>query len=124
MLIENVLDLKLLNHHLQRQIYIVNSLLHPLQVSRSIGDAYMKHARFNREPINPKFRIPEPINMPILTADPSIVSYPLQPSDSFVIFASDGLWEHLSNEKAVEIVHYHPRAVRPKSFCYFFLEFL
>ncbi|KAM0951199.1 putative protein-serine/threonine phosphatase [Dioscorea sansibarensis] len=81
-----------------------------IQVSRSIGDAYMKHARFNREPINPKFRIPEPINMPILTADPSIVSYPLQPSDCFVIFASDGLWEHLSNEKAVEIVHNHPRA--------------
>ncbi|KAH7655122.1 pyruvate dehydrogenase phosphatase protein [Dioscorea alata] len=81
-----------------------------IQVSRSIGDAYMKHAQFNREPINPKFRIPEPINKPILTADPSIVSCPLQPSDSFVIFASDGLWEHLSNEQAVEIVHNHPRA--------------
>lgn len=113
--IDNVLDLRLLNYHLLRQIYIVKSLLCPLQVSRSIGDAYMKHAQFNREPINPKFRIPEPINKPILTADPSIVSYPLQPSDSFVIFASDGLWEHLSNEQAVEIVHNHPRAVRLKS---------
>ncbi|KAJ0976419.1 hypothetical protein J5N97_018384 [Dioscorea zingiberensis] len=81
-----------------------------IQVSRSIGDAYMKHARFNREPINQKFRIPEPMNMPILTANPSIVSHRLQPSDCFLIFASDGLWEHLSNEKAVEIVHNHPRA--------------
>ncbi|XP_034686040.1 probable protein phosphatase 2C 42 [Vitis riparia] len=81
-----------------------------IQVSRSIGDVYMKHAQFNREPLNGKFRIPEPMNMPILTANPSIISHTLHPNDSFLIFASDGLWEHLSNEKAVDIVHSHPRA--------------
>ncbi|XP_061348773.1 probable protein phosphatase 2C 42 isoform X1 [Gastrolobium bilobum] len=80
-----------------------------IQVSRSIGDVYMKHARFNREPINAKFRLPEPMNMPILSANPTIISHPLQPNDSFLIFASDGLWEHLSNERAVEIVHSNPR---------------
>ncbi|GMI72109.1 D-CLADE TYPE 2C PROTEIN PHOSPHATASE 2 [Hibiscus trionum] len=81
-----------------------------IQVSRSIGDVYMKHARYNREPINAKFRLPEPMNMPILSANPTIVSHALHPNDSFLIFASDGLWEHLSNEKAVAIVHSHPRA--------------
>ncbi|KAK9289123.1 hypothetical protein L1049_017596 [Liquidambar formosana] len=81
-----------------------------IQVSRSIGDVYMKHAEYNREPINGKFRLPEPMNMPILTANPSIISHPLQPNDSFLIFASDGLWEHLSNEKAVDIVHSNPHA--------------
>lgn len=81
-----------------------------IQVSRSIGDVYMKHAQFNREPINAKFRLPEPMNMPIMTAVPTIVSHRLQPNDSFLIFASDGLWEHLSNEKAVDIVHSNPRA--------------
>ncbi|XP_022741909.1 probable protein phosphatase 2C 42 isoform X2 [Durio zibethinus] len=81
-----------------------------IQVSRSMGDVYMKHAWYNREPINEKFRLPEPMNMPILSADPTIISHALQPSDSFLIFASDGLWEHLSNEKAVDIVHSHPRA--------------
>ncbi|PPS15435.1 hypothetical protein GOBAR_AA05141 [Gossypium barbadense] len=81
-----------------------------IQVSRSIGDVYMKHARYNREPINGKFRLPEPMNMPILSANPTIISHDLQPNDSFLIFASDGLWEHLSNEKAVDIVHSHPRA--------------
>ncbi|XP_008791697.2 probable protein phosphatase 2C 42 [Phoenix dactylifera] len=81
-----------------------------IQVSRSIGDAYMKHAQYNREPINAKFRISEPMNMPILSANPSIISHHLQPSDSFVIFASDGLWEHLSNQQAVDIVHSHPHA--------------
>ncbi|KAL8120360.1 putative protein phosphatase 2C 42 isoform X2 [Apium graveolens] len=81
-----------------------------IQVSKSIGDVYMKHAQFNREPINGKFRLPEPMNMPIMSATPSILSHPLQENDSFLIFASDGLWEHLSNEKAVEIVQNNPRA--------------
>lgn len=83
-----------------------------MQVSRSIGDVYLKYAHYNREPINEKFRLPEPMNMPILTAIPTISSHHLHPDDSFLIFASDGLWEHLTNEKAVDIVHSHPRAVR------------
>ena len=83
-----------------------------MQVSRSIGDVYLKHAQFNREPLNAKFRLPEPMNMPILSANPTILSHALQPNDSFLIFASDGLWEHLSNEKAVDIVNSNPHAVR------------
>ncbi|XP_071701544.1 probable protein phosphatase 2C 42 [Rutidosis leptorrhynchoides] len=81
-----------------------------IQVSRSIGDVYMKHARYNKEPIAAKFRLQEPIVMPILSASPSILSHSLQPNDSFLIFASDGLWEHLTNEEAVDIVHNSPRA--------------
>lgn len=56
------------------------------------------------------------MNMPILTANPSIIVHPLHPNDSFLIFASDGLWEHLSNEKAVDIVQNHPRVVRSNVF--------
>ncbi|WVZ11846.1 hypothetical protein V8G54_016376 [Vigna mungo] len=81
-----------------------------IQVSKSIGDVYLKHQQFNREPLNAKFRLPEPMNMPIMSANPSILSHPLQPNDSFLIFASDGLWEHLSNEKAVDIVNSNPHA--------------
>ncbi|XP_042398128.1 probable protein phosphatase 2C 42 isoform X2 [Zingiber officinale] len=81
-----------------------------IQVSRSIGDAYMKHMQYNREPISSKFRIAEPTNMPILTANPSVTSHHLQASDSFLIFASDGLWEHLNDQQAVEIVYNHPRS--------------
>ncbi|KAE8717681.1 putative protein phosphatase 2C 28 [Hibiscus syriacus] len=81
-----------------------------IQVSKSIGDVYMKHARYNREPINAKFRLPEPMDMPILSANPTIISHDIHRNDSFLIFASDGLWEHLSNEKAVAIAHSHPRA--------------
>ncbi|XP_025630224.1 probable protein phosphatase 2C 42 isoform X3 [Arachis hypogaea] len=79
-----------------------------IQISRSIGDVYMKDAQFNREPLPAKFRLPEPMHMPILSAEPAIISHRLQPNDSFIIFASDGLWEHLSNEKAVEIVSSNP----------------
>ncbi|KAJ8492961.1 hypothetical protein OPV22_014682 [Ensete ventricosum] len=41
---------------------------------------------------------------PILSSEPSITVQPLQPQDQFLVFASDGLWEHLSNQGAVNIV--------------------
>ncbi|WVZ61169.1 hypothetical protein U9M48_011082 [Paspalum notatum var. saurae] len=81
-----------------------------IQVSRSIGDVYLKHPQYNTERIKPKFRLSESFSKPLLSSDPSIVSRILQPNDCFIIFASDGLWEHLSNQEAVEIVHNHQRA--------------
>jgi len=81
-----------------------------IQVSRSIGDVYLKKPEFNREPLYQKFRLSEPFRGPILTAEPSINVHTLQPHDQFIIFASDGLWEHLSNQEAVDIVHNHPHA--------------
>ena len=82
-----------------------------LQVSRSIGDAYLKKAEFNREPLYAKFRLPEPFTKPILSAVPSIFIHKLNPKDQFLIFASDGLWEHLSNQEAVDIVNNYQRNV-------------
>lgn len=82
-----------------------------LQVCRSIGDAYLKKQEFNREPLYTKFRLREPFNKPILSSEPSICVQPLQPHDQFLIFASDGLWEHLTNQEAVDIVHSSPRNV-------------
>ncbi|KAH9735608.1 putative protein phosphatase 2C 38 [Citrus sinensis] len=83
-----------------------------IQVSRAIGDAYLKKAEFNREPLASKFRLPEPFEEPIISAEPSILVHKLYPEDQFLIFASDGLWEHLSNEEAVDIVQNYPRHVR------------
>ncbi|KAE8654347.1 putative protein phosphatase 2C 28 [Hibiscus syriacus] len=81
-----------------------------IQISRSIGDVYLKKAEFNREPLLPKFRLREPFKKPILSAEPSISVHKLLPHDKFVIFASDGLWEHLSNQEAVDIVQKHSRS--------------
>ncbi|KAH6801668.1 Protein phosphatase 2C family protein [Perilla frutescens var. frutescens] len=80
-----------------------------IQVSRSIGDAYLKNAEFNKPPLLPKFRLPEPFEKPILLAEPSILVQELHPHDEFLIFASDGLWEHLSNQEAVDLVNSSPR---------------
>ncbi|CAL0310440.1 unnamed protein product [Lupinus luteus] len=79
-----------------------------IQVSRSIGDAYLKKAEFNKEPLPYKFRLSEPFLKPILSCEPSISKHKLDPDDQFVIFASDGLWEQLSSQEAVNIVSKNP----------------
>ncbi|XP_038887730.1 probable protein phosphatase 2C 60 [Benincasa hispida] len=78
-----------------------------IQISRSIGDVYLKKAEFNREPLYAKFRVQKPFKKPFLSSEPAISEIQLKPDDQFVIFASDGLWEHLSNQEVVDIVHSH-----------------
>ncbi|KDP44463.1 hypothetical protein JCGZ_16296 [Jatropha curcas] len=81
-----------------------------IQVSRSIGDVYLKKPEFNRDPIFQQFGNPVPLKRPVITAEPSIIIRELLPQDMFLIFASDGLWEQLSDEAAVDIVFKNPRA--------------
>uniref|UniRef100_A0A804HW53 protein-serine/threonine phosphatase n=1 Tax=Musa acuminata subsp. malaccensis TaxID=214687 RepID=A0A804HW53_MUSAM len=92
---------------LKHNVWRVKGLI---QITRSIGDVYLKKAEFNREPLYAKFRLREPFKKPILSAEPSISVQPMQPQDLFLIFASDGLWEHLSNQEAVDIVHNNPHS--------------
>ncbi|KAL9224300.1 hypothetical protein vseg_000350 [Gypsophila vaccaria] len=76
-----------------------------IQVSRSIGDFYLKKSDISRE-----FRMPIPLRRPVISAEPSIIRRQLKPQDLFLIFASDGLWDQLSDQAAVEIVAKNPRA--------------
>ncbi|KAG6496786.1 probable protein phosphatase 2C 60 [Zingiber officinale] len=92
---------------LKHNVWRVKGLI---QVSRSIGDVYLKKSEFNREPLHAKFRLREPFKKPILSAEPTITVEPLQPQDQFLIFASDGLWEHFSNQEAVDIVQSNTRS--------------
>lgn len=80
-----------------------------IQVSRTIGDAYLKRREFALDPSITRFRLSEPLRRPVLTAEPSIYTRALHPQDKFIIFASDGLWEHLTNQQAVEIIQSNPR---------------
>ncbi|KAL3631648.1 hypothetical protein CASFOL_024632 [Castilleja foliolosa] len=80
-----------------------------IQISRSIGDVYLKKPEYNREPLYQKFRLRETFKRPILSAEPAITVQQLLPHDQFIIFASDGLWEHFTNQEAVDLVKNHPR---------------
>lgn len=82
-----------------------------LQVTRAFGDLYLKSHDFNREPLFPRFRVAEPFNPPLLTCEPHVTMRILSPHDSFLIVASDGLFEHVTNQEAVDIVATSPRKV-------------
>lgn len=94
---------------LKHNVWRVKGLI---QVSRTLGDAYLKSTEFNREPLLARFRLSEPFHKPILSPEPSIEVHKLCTEDQFVIFASDGLWEHMTNQEAVDIVNCSPRNVR------------
>lgn len=46
----------------------------------------------------------EPFNPPYVTAKPEVFTHKLDPADSFLVIATDGLWDRVTNEDAVEIV--------------------
>ncbi|KAJ0533608.1 putative protein-serine/threonine phosphatase [Helianthus annuus] len=80
-----------------------------IQISRSIGDAYLKRFDFNKPPLPAKFIQSEPFSKPILKAEPTTLVTKLVPEDQFVIFASDGLWDHLTDQQAIDLVKSSPR---------------
>lgn len=80
-----------------------------IQVSRSIGDIYLKKPEFHRDPIFQQYGTLVPMKRPLLSSVPSILKRKLKPQDLFLIFASDGLWEHLTDDAAVQLVSKYPR---------------
>ncbi|KAJ0982096.1 hypothetical protein J5N97_010351 [Dioscorea zingiberensis] len=80
-----------------------------IQVSRSIGDVYLKRPELSRDPLFQQFVCPVPLKRPVISAEPSIEVRKLMADDLFMIFASDGLWEQLTDDAAVEIVFKNPR---------------
>ncbi|KAJ8546017.1 hypothetical protein K7X08_018600 [Anisodus acutangulus] len=80
------------------------------KVSRSIGDVYLKKSEFSRDPLFIQYGYPIPLERAVISAEPSILIRKIRPEDLFLIFASDGLWEQLSDEAAVDIVLKNPRA--------------
>lgn len=75
-----------------------------IQVSRSIGDVYLKKPEYNRDPLFSHIGFSGSLKKPVLTAEPSLHEQTLGPDDQYLIFASDGLWEHLSDREAVDLV--------------------
>ncbi|CAM9883609.1 unnamed protein product, partial [Hapterophycus canaliculatus] len=79
-----------------------------VQPTRSFGDAYLKYPEFNGKEGTHRSAgrfLPPPYTPPYITAEPEISVHEINTSqDDFVVLASDGLWDHVSNIEAVEIV--------------------
>ncbi|CAI5504515.1 unnamed protein product, partial [Closterium sp. Naga37s-1] len=87
-----------------------------IQVTRSLGDFYLKHKEFQQPPLPRRFRLDHlgspsgvALRRPLLRSDPSVVHVRVGEEDRFVILASDGLWEHVSRAEAVKMVDSRPR---------------
>lgn len=84
-------------------------ILGQLEPSRSFGDAFYKWSRDTQEKIKRQFfgRTPHPLlkTPPYVTAEPVITTTKIDPSqEDFLVIATDGLWEMLSNEEVVGLV--------------------
>lgn len=80
-----------------------------LQPTRAFGDFALKYSEFN----GPAYvngdrsagrHIAQPYTPPYITAIPEVKSHDIQADDEFVIIGSDGVWDFLTNEEAVEAV--------------------
>ena len=83
-------------------------LLGRLAPLRAFGDIPFKLKPDELNKILSGFPKYKPINSvrtpPYLTAEPEVFYYNLGRNDKFIILASDGLWDMLSNEEVVELV--------------------
>lgn len=84
-------------------------ILGQLEPSRAFGDAFYKWSRDVQDTIKAKFfgRTPHPMlkTPPYVTAEPIITTTKVDPSKGdFIVMATDGLWEMLSNEEVVGLV--------------------
>ena len=67
-----------------------------LMVTRALGDAYLKDSELSDPPFKE--------HCPYITAQPETFVIDLTPEDKFIVLASDGIWDLLSNESVVKIV--------------------
>lgn len=77
-------------------------ILGSLMPFRSFGDVDFKWEKQYLEGIVPVW--PYYLTPPYMTAEPVVTHHKLQKDDKFMIIASDGLWERISSEKAVNVV--------------------
>lgn len=103
---------RLQSEHPGEETFVIKNgrLLGQLQPLRSFGDIQYKWDKVTHShvltqvyggPIVPPSMYKTP---PYLTAKPVVTHHHLQPHDKFLILATDGLWDLLSNEQAVGLV--------------------
>lgn len=80
-----------------------------LMPTHSFGDLYLKHSEFNnpeRYPPTFGFRKPSIPNFtgPYISHKPDIQIRDIQAHDQFLILASDGLWDEMTEQEAAEVI--------------------
>ena len=91
--------------------YVVRNgrVLGGLEPSRAFGDAVYKWSRATADKLKESFfgRTPSPLlkTPPYVTAEPEITTMKVHPEHGdFLVLATDGLWEMLTNEEVVGLV--------------------
>ncbi|KAK8338734.1 hypothetical protein V6Z12_A09G271900 [Gossypium hirsutum] len=75
-----------------------------LKVTRAFGVGYLKKKKLN-DALMGILRVRNLISPPYISTEPSLNVHEISKSDHFVIIGSDGLFDFLSNEEAVKLVH-------------------
>ncbi len=78
-----------------------------LQLTRALGDAYLKYGDYNAPPGEHKSRgrhVPSPYQPPYVSATPQVHHITLTKEDKFLVLASDGVWDFLTDQQAVDLV--------------------
>eukprot|EP00455_Lapot_gusevi_P021695 TRINITY_DN2270_c0_g1_i5.p1 TRINITY_DN2270_c0_g1~~TRINITY_DN2270_c0_g1_i5.p1 ORF type:complete len:223 (-),score=50.50 TRINITY_DN2270_c0_g1_i5:352-1020(-) len=95
-------------------------ILGSLQPTRAFGDARYKVSHEVHHKVLSKFFHPRSsmrpgyLTPPYVTAEPEITEYTLSAGDSFLVLATDGLYELLSNQEIVDLVARH-RSAGPRT---------
>ncbi|RMC08971.1 hypothetical protein DUI87_13968 [Hirundo rustica rustica] len=102
----------------EKTLFVNDRLLGILMPSRAFGDVQLKWSKELQHSILENSCDVEALNIyqyvppnyhtpPYLTAEPEVTYHKLRSKDKFLVIASDGLWEMLSNEKVVKLVAGH-----------------
>lgn len=80
-----------------------------LMPTHSFGDLYLKHSEFNNpERYPPTFGFRKPsipdFTGPYISHKPDIQIRNIKSSDQFLILASDGLWDEMTEQEAAEVI--------------------
>jgi len=103
---------RILNEHPReesRTCFQYGRLFGRLAPLRAFGDIRFKMEANQQQlligSIDPKFKAFAHLKTPpYLTAEPEVFQYKLEKNDKFIVLATDGLWDMLSNQEVVELV--------------------
>ena len=95
----------------ENTVIIGDRVLGSLMPFRTFGDVDFKWEKKYLENVVPVW--PNYFTPPYMTAEPVVTKHEVQAGDKFMILASDGLWERITNEDAVNVVVQSMRGAVP-----------